>query len=57
MTRALAIWDRIGAVPHQGRGRAELGLITGQPVETDAGLAILKKLGDLNYIDRFAARI
>ena len=57
MNRALAIWDRIGAVPHQGRGRAELGLITGDQAETDAGLAILKKLGDLNYVDRFAARM
>ena len=57
MTRALAIWDRIGAVPHQGRARAELGLITGDHVETAAGLAILKKLGDVNYLDRFAAQI
>jgi tetratricopeptide (TPR) repeat protein len=57
MTRALAIWDRIGAVPYQGRARAELGLLTGDEVETNAGLAILKKLGDLNYVDRFSARI
>ena len=57
MTRALAIWDRIGAVPHQGRARAELGLLTGDQVETNAGLAILKELGDLNYVDRFTARI
>jgi len=57
MTRALAIWDRIGAVPHQGRARAELGLLTGDQVETNAGLAMLKKLGDLNYVDRFTARI
>jgi tetratricopeptide (TPR) repeat protein len=57
MTRALAIWDRVGAVPHQGRARAELGLLTGDQAETSAGLAILKKLGDMNYVDRFAALI
>jgi hypothetical protein len=57
MTTALAIWDRAGAVPHQGRAHAERGLLSGDQAETDAGLAILKKLGDLNYVDRFAARI
>jgi class 3 adenylate cyclase/tetratricopeptide (TPR) repeat protein len=57
MTRALAIWDRAGAVPHQGRAHAERGLLTGDQAETDAGLAILKKLGDLNYLDRFVGRV
>ena len=44
LTAALAIWDRVGAVPHQGRGRAERGLITGDLAETEAGLAILRSL-------------
>jgi len=57
MTRALATWDRIGAVPHQGRARAEFGLLSGNHAETSAGLEILKKLGDVSYVDRFAARI
>ena len=57
MTRALATWDRIGAVPHPGRARAELGLITGDQAETAAGLAILRKLGDVNYVDRFVERV
>jgi hypothetical protein len=57
MNRALEIWDRVGAVPHQGRARAERGLLTGDQAETDAGLAILKKLGDANYVDRFAAQV
>jgi hypothetical protein len=52
---ALAIWERVGAIPHVGRARAERGLLTGDQAETDAGLAILKKLGDLNYVDRFAS--
>jgi class 3 adenylate cyclase/tetratricopeptide (TPR) repeat protein len=55
LTKALAIWDRIGAVPHQGRARAERGMIVGDPSETQAGLAILKTLGDVNYVDRFSA--
>jgi hypothetical protein len=47
----------MGAVPQLGRGKAERGLLSGDPVETDAGLAMLKKLGDVNYLDRFAARV
>ena len=57
LTMALSIWDRIGAVPHQGRGRAERGLLLGDAAETEAGLTVLKKLGDANYVDRFAARV
>lgn len=44
-------------MPNLGRARAERGLLTGDQAETDAGLAILKKLGDVNYVDRFAARV
>jgi hypothetical protein len=29
----------------------------GDPAETETGLAILKKVGDVNYIDRFSARV
>jgi len=57
MSAALAIWERIGAVPCIGRARAEGGLITGNDAEIEAGLAMLKKLGDANYVDRFAARV
>ena len=54
MSAALEIWERIGAVPCIGRAKAERGLITGDQAETEAGLAILKKLGDVNYVDRFS---
>jgi hypothetical protein len=57
MTVAVEMWERMGAVPQLGRGKAERGLLSGDPVETDAGLAMLKKLGDVNYLDRFAARV
>jgi tetratricopeptide (TPR) repeat protein len=55
MLRAVEIFERLGAVPQLGRARAERGLLRHDAAEIDAGLAILKKLGDNNYVDRFAA--
>jgi class 3 adenylate cyclase/tetratricopeptide (TPR) repeat protein len=55
MSQAIAIWERVRAVPQLGRARAERGLLLHDANEIDAGLAILKKLGDNNYVDRFAA--
>lgn len=57
LDRAAAIWERIGALPNLGRVRAERGAVNGDPAETEAGLAILKKVGDVNYLDRFSARV
>jgi len=57
LSAAIAIWERIGALPCLGRAKAERGLITGDHAETEAGLAILKKLGDVNYVDRFSAKL
>jgi hypothetical protein len=57
LTAAIAIWEPVGALPNLGRARAERGLLTGDQAETDAGLGMLKKLGDANYVDRFVARI
>jgi class 3 adenylate cyclase len=53
LTAAIKIWERSGALPNLGRGRAELGLVTGNHAETEAGLAILRSLGDVDYVDRF----
>jgi tetratricopeptide (TPR) repeat protein len=50
---ALQTWEGSGALPNIGRARAERGLVTGDAAETDAGLAILRKLGDTYYLDRF----
>ena len=55
MTAAVEIFERLGAVPQLGRARAERGLLRHDAAEIDAGLAILKQLGDNNYVDRFAA--
>jgi len=57
MSRAVEVFERLGAVPQLGRARAERGLLLRDPAETDAGLAILRKLGDVNYLDRFAVRV
>ncbi len=57
LSAAIAIWERVGSPPNLGRARSERGLLTRDRADTDAGLAILKKLGDLNYVDRFATRI
>jgi tetratricopeptide (TPR) repeat protein len=57
LSQAIEIWKRVGAQPQLGRGLAERGMLTGDSVETEAGLAILKKLGDVNYVDRFSTRM
>jgi class 3 adenylate cyclase len=57
MSRAIAIWERVGGQTMLGRARAERGLLLHDAAETDAGLAILKKIGDGNYVDRFGAHV
>jgi len=57
MKLALEKWENAGAIPLIGRARAELGVLTGDRGEMEAGMAILKKLGDTGYLDRFAARV
>jgi tetratricopeptide (TPR) repeat protein len=57
LSAAIAIWERVGSLPNLGRARAERGLITGDSAETEAGLAILKHLGDVNYVDRFSTHL
>jgi class 3 adenylate cyclase/tetratricopeptide (TPR) repeat protein len=57
MSAAIATWERVGSLPNLGRARAEQGLLTGDQAETEAGLAILKKLGDVYYVDRFVPHL
>src|SRR5689334_21837873 len=57
LTAAIAILEPRGALPGLGRAIAERGLIRGDAAEMEAGLAMLKKLGDVNYLDNFAARV
>ncbi len=57
LSAAIAIWERVRALTNLGRALAERGLVTGDPSETDAGLAMLKKLGDTRYVDRFTTQM
>ena len=57
LTKAIEFWEPRGALPSLGRALAERGLVRGDTAETEAGLAMLKKLGDVNYLDNFAARV
>jgi tetratricopeptide (TPR) repeat protein len=57
MSVAIEIWERLRSVPQLGRAHAERGLLLRDQAETDAGLSILKKLGDVNYVDHFAALV
>ena len=57
LSTAIEMWERAGALPNLGRARAERGLVTGDAAETEAGLAILRKVGDANYVDRFTALV
>ncbi|MEO8745811.1 MAG: adenylate/guanylate cyclase domain-containing protein [Candidatus Dormiibacterota bacterium] len=55
LAAAIAIWERVGALPNLARARAEHGLLTGNQPETDAALGQLMKLGDTRFVDRWTA--
>jgi class 3 adenylate cyclase/tetratricopeptide (TPR) repeat protein len=57
LSAAIALVEPRGALPALGRARAERGLVRGDVGEMEAGLDMLKKLGDVNYVDHFAARV
>ena len=54
---AIEIWERVGALPLLGRARAERGLVADDQAEVEAGLAILKKVGDVGYLDHFSVSV
>jgi class 3 adenylate cyclase len=56
LERAQAIFERIGAVPGAARVRCELGLLTGDEASYAAGAAELERLGDIDQLERYAAR-
>jgi class 3 adenylate cyclase len=57
LAKAIEIWERRGAIPSIGRARVERGVILEDADEIEAGLAILKRLGDVDYVDRFSPKI
>jgi hypothetical protein len=46
LTRSLALWEEMGAVPYAARVRCELALLTSDRAELDKGLTTLERLGD-----------
>ncbi len=56
LERALAILERIGAIPGAARVRCELAQITGDRVLFDAGARALERLGDAEQIRRYERR-
>jgi len=53
---AVAVFDRIGAVPMAARARYELGQLTGDRASMDAGARALELLGDAEQLRRYDSR-
>src|SRR5712692_9072447 len=53
LARALAIFERIGAVPYAARVRCERALLTGDVGDKNAGLRALEALGDQAQLRRY----
>ena len=51
---ALATFDTSGARPSAARVRCELGRLTGDGALLEAGLRVLRELGDVDQLDRYA---
>jgi hypothetical protein len=56
LTRSLAIWEEMGAVPYAARVRCEQALLTGVQSELEKGLAVLERLGDRLQVSRYERR-
>jgi class 3 adenylate cyclase len=56
LTRSLAIWEELGALPYAARVRCERALLTGDQAELDKGLAVLERLGDRLQVGRYERR-
>jgi hypothetical protein len=54
LATAIRIWEGAGALTCVGRARAERGRLIGDQAEVEAGLAILRSIGDIDYVDRFS---
>jgi class 3 adenylate cyclase len=52
---ALATFDHAGARPAGARVRCELGLLTNDPELVDAGTKVLRQIGDVDQLDRYAS--
>jgi hypothetical protein len=57
LSRSLALWEGMGALPYAARVRCELALLTGDPTELDKGLAVLERLGDRLQVGRYERQV
>ena len=53
LSSALAIFERVGAVPSAARARCERGLLIGDMAELERGMRALEALGDLEQLERY----
>jgi hypothetical protein len=56
LTRSLALWEEMGAVPYAARVRCELALLTGDRAELGKGLSVLERLGDRLQVSHYERR-
>ena len=56
LTRSLALWEEMGALPYAARVRCERALLTGDRAEFDKGLDVLERLGDRLQMGRYERR-
>ncbi|MDQ6711652.1 MAG: hypothetical protein M3Z28_00460, partial [Candidatus Dormibacteraeota bacterium] len=56
LTRSLALWEEMGALPYAARVRCERALLTGNHAELEKGLAVLERLGDRLQVGRYERR-
>jgi hypothetical protein len=57
LSRSLALWEGMGALPYAARVRCELALLTGDRTELDKGLAVLERLGDRLQVGRYERQV
>ena len=57
LSRSLALWEGMGALPYAARVRCELALLTGDRAELDKGLAVLERLGDRLQVGRYERQV
>lgn len=54
VSRALEVFERIGAAPFAARARCERALLTGDRDDLAAGTRLLEELGDIDQLERIA---
>src|SRR6267143_1107532 len=57
LSRSLALWEEMGAMPYAARVRCELALLTGNREDLDRGLAMLERLGDRSQIGHYERQV